>query len=146
VIDRDPTPEECEQVAELLRQGLQRGDAAAALFLTSEQFDQMFVAGCAPSATKMQRAFSKMVIDEENAYKAKLIRLASTSKSTYGPLALLQTRFKQTWGKDAKPQPEAIPNNLIDWDKALDELLAQDDSPLHALLKKHGFERAKKRK
>jgi hypothetical protein len=140
-VSDDLSTSELEQVAELLRKGLQRGDAAAAVWLTPEQFDQMFTAGCSPGASKAQRGFAQLVIDAENQCKARWISAAASSKSSYGPLSLLQLRFKSTWGKDAKPAPEAIPNNIIDWDAALQELLAQDDSPLHKLLEKHGWSR-----
>lgn len=143
MIAGDPTPEETSTVVLLLEQGLQRGDAAAAVWMTPEQFDQMVVAGCSPSATKPQREFARQVFDAENNFKTKLIRHIINGKNSYGPIELLRTRFKATWGKDAKPAADAIPNNIIDWDAVLKELLEQDDSPLHTLLAKHGWVKKK---
>lgn len=142
----DLTKEDLEVVGELLSQGLQRGDAAAAVWMSPDEFEALYVAGCSPNGTTAQREFSRLVIVKENECKARWVRLAATSKSSYGPLSLLQLRFKSTWSKDAKPAPEAIPNNLIDWDAALAEMLGADDSPLHALLQKHGWAPPKAKK
>lgn len=142
----DLTKADLETVATLLQGGLQRGDAAAAVWMSPDEFEALFTAGCSPNATKAQRAFAQLVIDKENECKRRWISLAATSKSSYGPLSLLQLRFKATWSKDAKPAPEAIPNNLIDWDAALAEMLAAEDSPLHALLQKHGWKPPKGKK
>jgi hypothetical protein len=145
MITGDPSLDEYATVRELLLEGLQRGDAAAAIWLTPEQFDQLMVAGCSPQATEDQRNFAAMVFESENEFKKRLIKQILVGRNSYGPIELLRMRFKATWGKEAKPAPDAIPNNIIDWDAALKELLDQEDSPLHRLLDKHGWMRKKKR-
>ena len=130
-----------DYVESKLKVGLQRADVAAGLGFTADEFQGFIDAGCAPRAPEDLRLLADLVIQAELEHKESLLVRITSGKNWMGALALLQTRYKTSWGKDAKPPAEGISANVVDWDAELGAMLDDEYSPLVHVLHEKGFTR-----
>jgi hypothetical protein len=125
-----------------LLNALQRGDIAAQLGFSPEEFEAYISAGASANAPEHLRALAQAVVEDENNLKLELLDIVRTGRNYAGAIWILEHRFANTWGKSARPPAEGVPVNQIDWDAALAELAADPNSPFVMKLRELGFVRA----